>query len=118
MAEGGSVTGGERMLRAALAYAQIGWPVFPCRAAEKVPATGHGHLDATTDPERIASWWRSAPLRNVAIGTGSPGPDVLGVDVRADGSGCAALGRLQRAGLAGPPSVIVRTPSGGIHAYY
>jgi hypothetical protein len=106
------------MLRAALAYAQIGWPVFPCRAAEKIPATWHGHLDATTDPERIASWWLRAPGRNVAIATGSPGPDVLDVDVRGNGSGFAAFGRLRREGLAGKPGVLVRTPSGGLHAYF
>jgi hypothetical protein len=112
------VTGSDMTLRAALAYARIGWPVFPCRPGEKIPATAHGHLDATTDPERIASWWRSAPARNVAIATGSPGPDVLDVDVRGSGSGFAAFGRLRRAGLAGGPGVVVRTPSGGIHAYY
>ena len=34
----------------ALAYAARGWPVFPCQAGQKIPATAHGHLDATTDP--------------------------------------------------------------------
>jgi hypothetical protein len=113
------MTGGENMLRAALAYAQIGWPVFPCRPGEKIPATRHGHLDATTDPERIAAWWWRAPGRNVAIATGLPGPDVLDVDVRQSGSGFAAFDRLRReGGLAGAPGTIVRTPSGGLHAYF
>jgi hypothetical protein len=35
------VAGSGGMLRAALAYARLGWPVFPCRPGEKVPAT-HG----------------------------------------------------------------------------
>jgi hypothetical protein len=112
------VTGGDRTLRAALAYAHIGWPVFPCRPGEKAPATSHGFLDATTDPGRIASWWQTAPGRNVAIATGTPGPDVLDIDVRPDGSGFAAFNRLQREGMIGHPAVVVRTPGGGMHAYY
>jgi hypothetical protein len=106
------------MLRAALAYARQGWPVFPCRAGEKVPATRRGFLDACTDPDRITWWWTSVPDRNVGIATGEPGPDVVDVDVRAGGSGFAAFRRLRREGLAGQPSVIVRTPGGGMHAYY
>jgi hypothetical protein len=43
---------------------------------------------------------------------------VLDVDVRPNGSGFAAFSRLQRDGMIGDPRVIVRTPSGGIHAYY
>jgi len=112
------VTGGDRTLRAALAYARIGWPVFPCRPGEKAPATSHGFLDATTDPERVVCWWTAAPGRNVAIATGAPGPDVLDVDVRPDGSGFAAFNELKRAGMTGHPRLIVRTPSGGMHAYY
>ena len=112
------MTGGDRTLRAALAYARIGWPVFPCRPGEKAPATSHGFLDATTDPERVVCWWTAAPGRNVAIATGAPGPDVLDVDVRPDGSGFAAFNELKRAGMTGHPRLIVRTPSGGMHAYY
>jgi len=56
--------------------------------------------------------------RNVAIATGAPGPDVLDVDVRPDGSGFAAFNRLRREGMIGHPRVIVRTPGGGMHAYY
>jgi Bifunctional DNA primase/polymerase, N-terminal len=112
------VTGDDGMLRAALAYVRIGWPVFPCRPGEKAPATRHGFLDASTDPGRIASWWEAAPGRNVAIATGTPGPDVLDVDVRPGGSGFAAFNRLKREGMTGRPAVIVRTPGGGMHAYY
>src|ERR1022692_4899160 len=36
------VTGSDGMLRAALAYARLGWPVFPCWPGEKVPATRRG----------------------------------------------------------------------------
>ena len=84
-------------LARALAYARHGWPVFPCKPGSKEPATAHGHLDATTDPARIADWWRAVPVRNVAIATGAPGPDVLDIDVRPEGSGYPAWRRLQHA---------------------
>ena len=72
-------------LRQALAYARRGWPVFPCRPGQKVPATRHGFRDATTDPEQITGWFGRDPDRNVAIATGAPGPDVLDVDVHGAG---------------------------------
>ena len=109
---------GQTALVRALAYARHGWPVFPCRAGRKEPDTAHGFKDATTDPGRITAWWTAVPGRNVAIATGAPGPDVLDVDVRPDGSGFPAFRRLQRAGLLEGSLAIVQTPSGGLHAYY
>lgn len=100
-------------------YARYGWPVFPCRPGTKVPATRHGFRDATTDLDRITRWWRRQPDANVAIATGLPGPDVLDVDQHgAAGSGFGAFNRVRRAGLAEDVSAIVRTPSGGFHAYF
>jgi hypothetical protein len=105
-------------LTAALQYAQADWPVFPCIPGEKVPATRHGFLDATTDPDKITWWWSRNPDHNVAIATGAPGPDVLDVDVHNQGNGFAAFGRLHREGLLGGASAYIRTPSGGLHAYF
>jgi Bifunctional DNA primase/polymerase, N-terminal len=105
-------------LACALAYARRGWPVFPCRPGRKEPDTPHGFKDATTDPERIHAWWTAMPIRNVAIATGAPGPDVLDVDVRPGGSGYPALHRLMNAGLLEAPAAAVATPSGGMHLYY
>src|SRR5262249_27675328 len=92
---------------------------FPCQPGSKQPATAHGFLDATTDPDRIGWWWRRQPDANVAIATGTPGPDVLDVDQhRQAGNGFAALNRVIRAGLADGAGAIVSTPSGGLHLYY
>jgi hypothetical protein len=102
----------------ALAYAQRGWPVFPCWPRQKNPVTEHGFKDATTDPGQIWTWWAAQPGANVAIATGVPGPDVLDVDVRPEGSGFAAYGRLKAAGLLAGASALVRTRAGGLHAYY
>ena len=105
-------------LAAAHRYARANWPVFPCIPGEKVPATRHGFLDATTDPDKITWWWSRHPDRNVAIATGTPGPDVLDVDVREHGSGFTAFNRLRREGLLDGASAYVRTPGGGLHAYF
>ena len=104
-------------LAAALRYARANWPVFPCILGEKIPATKHGFLDATTDLDKITWWWARNPERNVAIATGLPGPDVLDVDVHEDGNGFAAFNRLHREGLLNGASAYIRTPSGGLHAY-
>jgi hypothetical protein len=102
----------------ALVYAATGWPVFPCRPGSKEPATRNGFHDATTDQAQIREWWRRDPDRNVAIATGAPGPDVVDVDVRQDGSGFAALNQAKRAGLIEGYHAIVRTPSTGMHLYF
>jgi hypothetical protein len=103
----------------ALAYAAHGWPVFPCQPGSKQPATRHGFLEATTDPDKITWWWRRNPEANLAIATGRPGPDVLDVDQHGRaGNGFAAFNRLKRAGLMDGASALVATPSGGLHAYF
>ena len=110
---------GPETVERALAYAACGWPVFPCQPGSKQPATRHGFLDATTDPEQIAWWWRREPGANLAIATGIPGPDVLDVDHHGEaGSGYPALNKLARAGLTRDAGAVVATPHGGLHLYY
>jgi hypothetical protein len=106
-------------LRQALAYAARGWPVFPCQPGQKIPATTHGYRDATTDPDQITAWYSRHPGRNLAIATGAPGPDVLDVDQHGQaGNGYPAFRQLQQARLLDGAATYVRTPSGGLHAYF
>jgi Bifunctional DNA primase/polymerase, N-terminal len=106
-------------LRRALAFAAHGWPVFPCQPGQKIPTTRHGYLDATTDQRQITRWFTRHPDWNLAIATGTPGPDVLDVDQHGKaGNGFAAFNRLARAGLLDGASAYVATPSGGLHAYF
>jgi hypothetical protein len=103
----------------ALAYARHGWPVFPCLPGQKIPATRHGYRDATTDQQQITDWFGRGSSRNLAIATGAPGPDVLDVDQHGPaGNGYAAFNRLRRAGLIDGAAAYVRTPAGGMHAYF
>jgi Bifunctional DNA primase/polymerase, N-terminal len=101
------------------AFARRGVPVFPCRPGKKTPATRHGYLDASTDPDQIREWFEHHPDRNLAVVTGAPGPDVLDIDERGQaGSGFNALARLSAAGLLAKASGRTRTPSSGLHIYF
>ncbi len=109
----------DAMLRQALAYARYGWPVLPCLPGQKIPATQHGFRDATTDEQQITEWFGRGFSWNLAIATGAPGPDVLDVDQHGPaGNGYAAYRQLRRAGLADGAAALVRTPAGGMHAYF
>lgn len=57
-------------LKAALAYARRGVPVFPCKPGGKEPLTPNGHLAATTDERQIGRWWRRWPGANIGAPTG------------------------------------------------
>jgi Bifunctional DNA primase/polymerase, N-terminal len=106
-------------LRQALAYAARSWPVFPCQPGTKIPGTRHGYLDATTSTRQITTWFTRQPDRNLAIATGAPGPDVLDIDDHGPaGNGFAALARLRDTGILDGAAAYVRTPSGGLHAYF
>jgi hypothetical protein len=109
----------DTILRQALAYAARGWPVFPCLPGQKIPATKHGYRDATTDEQQITDWFGRGQHWNLAIATGHPGPDVLDIDQHGQvGNGYPAYARLRRAGLVNGAAAYVRTPAGGMHAYF
>ncbi len=106
---------------AALAYAAVGWPVFPCKPLGKAPlgALVHrGVLDASTDPGVITAWWTRCPAANVAVACGAPGPDVLDVDTKDGRPGMALFERARRVGLLRGAGALVRTPSGGLHVWF
>ena len=74
------------MMDYALMYAARGWAVFPCKPREKVPATAHGVLDATTDLDQIRTWWTGRPDCNIGLACGEPsGVVALDIDPRSGG---------------------------------
>jgi hypothetical protein len=104
---------------AAARYAQIGVPIFPCVPNGKNPLTRHGFHDATTDPAQVGAWWRRWPDANIGLPTGqASGVEVVDVDRKASGDGFGAFTAARKAGLASGWLALVRTPSGGMHAYY
>jgi hypothetical protein len=105
------------LLRAALAYARRGIPVFPCEPGGKAPLTYSGFWDATTDPRRIEAWWSRWPGANVGVPTGErSGLLVLDVDPR-DG-GPQSLAELEGAGGPLPETAKARTGGGGMHVFF
>ena len=69
------------LLDTALKLAARGLHVFPCKPRDKRPATKHGVLDATTNPDAIEKWWRQVPTCNIGVATGAvSGIMVLDVD--------------------------------------
>lgn len=81
----------------ALQYAAMGWHVLPCKPRSKVPATEHGHTDATCDAEQIKAWWTQNPNYNVAISLEPSGLVALDIDVgtltKKDGSSRPKIGQ-------------------------
>lgn len=104
---------------AARELAAHGVPVFPCAPGQKRPLTAHGFHDASSDLGTVSRWWSLWPTANLGIPTGSiSGIDVVDVDVHAAGSGFDSFQKAQRAGIVSNWAWQVRTPSGGLHAYF
>lgn len=101
----------ESLLDYALAYAAMGWYVFPCHTAVKKkgysctcevwkranvnpdfecprpgkhPRTENGLDDATLDTEQIAAWWKKWPTANIGINCGKSGLLVVDLDTYKD----------------------------------
>lgn len=115
------------------AYANRGWPVFPLhspttnapcdchkncgRDAGKHPRTTHGVLDATTNVETVARWWRMWRTANIGIAAGRrSGLVVLDVDPRSGGD--RSLADLVAEHGALPETPTVWTGGGGVHYYF
>lgn len=104
---------------AARMLAAAGLPVFPCVPGGKRPLTEHGFHEASTEPAQIGAWWRRWPVANIGMPTGAAsGLEVVDVDQKTSGNGFPAFGRARRVGLVDGWIAVVRTPSGGMHAYY
>ena len=94
-------------------------PVFPCTPGGKQPLTNHGFHDATSDLSAVKNWWQRWPDANIGMPTGAiSGVDVVDVDVHPGGNGFGAFERATAAGIAQGWAWLIRTPSGGVHAYY
>jgi hypothetical protein len=93
---------------AALRYADLGYPVFPCAPGGKVPLTPRGFKDATTDPAQIRAWWEKDPEANI----GMPTAGLLVVDVDGADNPWPADPAMAQDLARGPVSL---TPRGGRH---
>ncbi|MDW4572642.1 bifunctional DNA primase/polymerase [Microbacterium sp. M3] len=100
-------------------FAEAGVPIFPCKPAEKRPLTQHGFLDATTDVDQVRRWWARWPEANIGMPTGATsGLEVVDIDMHGRVRGFAAFELARREGLVDRWEALVKTASGGMHAYY
>ena len=101
--------------QAALDYAARGVPVFPVEVGGKRPACAHGHKDATTDATTINNWWYAVPTYNIATVPAMSGLVVIDIDDKHGHQGSASWAALCPEGV---DTLMVRTPSGGLHIYF
>lgn len=124
---------GQDPLDAVLAYAALGWPVFP---VAPVDVTGHCGCKygaaceepgkhplvrwterATTDARQLRAWWHWQPHANVGAATGQASGLIV-VDIDPHHGGELTRRALEAAGHIFPPTLTARTRSGGWHLFY
>lgn len=101
-----------RTAQAALAYAALGWLVYPAERRGKRPLYNGWLQDATTNRDRIDRWW---PRDEGAPNVGAVAGELFDViDVEA-AHVPAFRERVQTGGL--PSTPIARSGGGGLHVY-
>src|SRR5680860_796004 len=86
---------------AAIRYANLGIPVFPCVPGGKQPLTPNGFHDATSVARVVHRWWQRTPDANIGLPTGgSTGILVVDVDVHTRDSGFDSFERARADGMA------------------
>lgn len=59
-----------KLLKAALSYADQGFYLIPLKPKGKTPITRNGYKDASKDPKQIKEWWEKYPKANIGLLTG------------------------------------------------
>jgi hypothetical protein len=99
----------------ALAYAELGIPIFPVAVNGKTPVTPHGFRDATTNVELINRWWGQADY-NLAVEPERMGCFVVDIDPRHGGD--TSWERLVSEYHDQTTTRTVITPNGGRHLWF
>ncbi len=112
-------------LERAVAWANLGCPVFPCYEADtwvgaklharKSPRTSKGFLEAVTNLDVIQRYWSDNPSH--LVGVVPKGLVVLDIDMNLH-EGKDGWFELGEAGIEVPPTFNVDTPSGGNHYFF
>jgi putative DNA primase/helicase len=137
--------GQQGLCDAALAYAQAGWPVFPCdwrqdppetkgrrkrakaplvpgpdkdEVGNAIPETG-GLWRATTDEAQIRAWWGKHPRALIGVPTGARiGLFVIDLDPRGGEAVETVQARLADVVGTLPDGPVSITQSGGMHLWF
>ena len=97
----------------AVAYAEAGIPVFPCRTGDKRPCVEGGFHAASNDPIQVRAWWSRWRWANIGI----PTEGFLIVDVDCPNHSWPATVE-QRQELEATAFAVARTPRGGTHYWF
>ncbi len=103
----------------ALAYAAIGWHVFPLARGMKRPngkLAPRGHLDATTDIAKITAWWEAD--HEAGIGVAMQASGLVAVDVDPRNGGHFDLERIEAEHGKLETDVLAFTGGGGLHLVF
>lgn len=95
----------------AMAYARLGWRVFPVVPGEKRPMYRGWQRDATTHPHMIERYWRQQPVPNIGVVAGESF-DAFDIEAAHLDALAAQLRRIGAQRIATP---IARTGRGGLH---
>lgn len=109
----------DAILKAALEWAELNVPVFPC-ADNKAPLTERGHLDASTDPMKVTALFEFAGKRAKYIGARmgeESGLFAMDFDLYKGESPQNYMDGLIKDGLL-PETRTHKTKSGGLHLIY
>jgi hypothetical protein len=111
---------GGSMLDAALSYARLGIPVFPCHQGNKKPLVKNGFYAATKDPAQLRAWWGEWPHAMIGVPTGKVSRLLL-IDID-PAPGCSPYDLIaslrNHLGETLPAGLMAHTPRGGIHLVY
>jgi len=103
---------------AAIAYARLGFHVFPLVPNGKTPLIAGGFKAATTNTAQITAWWAATPRANIGIATGESGLVVIDLDVKGGVNGVEAWQDLYAKYGFDVSTWLVETPTGGTHCYF
>lgn len=107
-------------LEDALAYASIGWHVFPCVTETKAPKVSGGFHAATREGDQIRQWWAEWPTASIGVACKASGLFVIDLDVSHEKgrNGIMAWKYLQQNRGEDGAEVIALTRRGGHHILY
>lgn len=100
---------------AAIAYAGLGYPVFPVEPNGKAPLTElapRGFKSATTDVATVENWWSEYPDANIGLATAG----LIVIDV--DGDDNEWLSDPEKMEQLSTAKAVALTPSGGRHFFF
>ena len=105
------------LLDAALAYARMGWKVFPCHSTGHQPLVNKGFYAASKNELQIRLWWLHHPDAAIGLRTGKES-GVFAVDIDPRNGGDISLEHIEAEHGALPETVESQTGGGGRHLLF